>query len=295
MRRVNSRIACVQCFGSLILFRNTFRRHVNAFWLAIAITMLGVLFGGCATLFDEEAKAALVPPMFAHVMQSPTERIDAEESSHGPDASKTQFSAMLMTNNIKVSLFAMALGMTYGIGTIALLFYNGAILGLVTFDFVATGSRETVFMIGWLLPHGSIEIPAILLGGQAGLMLAGALVGWGKTHFLCQSPARTRARSRHHRLRNCDHASLGRHHRSLHFAVPQSSALSGKNNFRRYRVADADCLPDFFRTARPTRMRMIECMSSLRPPARLMGRFKLLSPRIARIGNFAFALYPCYP
>jgi uncharacterized membrane protein SpoIIM required for sporulation len=30
------------------------------------------------------------------------------------------------------------------------------------------------------LPHGVIEIPAILIGGQAGLMLAGALIGWGQ-------------------------------------------------------------------------------------------------------------------
>jgi uncharacterized membrane protein SpoIIM required for sporulation len=32
--------------------------------------------------------------------------------------------------------------------------------------------------LGWLLPHGSIEIPAILLAGQAGFILAGALIGW---------------------------------------------------------------------------------------------------------------------
>jgi uncharacterized membrane protein SpoIIM required for sporulation len=34
--------------------------------------------------------------------------------------------------------------------------------------------------LGWLLPHGAIEIPAILLAGQAGLILASALIGWGK-------------------------------------------------------------------------------------------------------------------
>jgi uncharacterized membrane protein SpoIIM required for sporulation len=32
-----------------------------------------------------------------------------------------------------------------------------------------------------LLPHGVIEIPAIVLAGQAGLVLAGALVGWGRS------------------------------------------------------------------------------------------------------------------
>ena len=31
-----------------------------------------------------------------------------------------------------------------------------------------------------MLPHGAVEIPAILLAGQAGLVLAGALIGWGK-------------------------------------------------------------------------------------------------------------------
>ena len=29
------------------------------------------------------------------------------------------------------------------------------------------------------MPHGVIEIPAILVAGQAGFVLAGALIGWG--------------------------------------------------------------------------------------------------------------------
>ena len=39
---------------------------------------------------------------------------------------------------------------------------------------------QTKFLLGWLLPHGVIEIPAILIAGQAGLVLALALIGWGK-------------------------------------------------------------------------------------------------------------------
>ena len=56
-----------------------------------------------------------------------------------------------------------------------LIFYNGVILGAVCADYMAAG--ETQFLLGWLLPHGSVEIPAILLAGQAGLVLAGALTG----------------------------------------------------------------------------------------------------------------------
>ena len=45
-----------------------------------------------------------------------------------------------------------------------------AILGAVAVDYVADG--QTRFLLGWLLPHGAIEIPAILIAGQAGLVLA---------------------------------------------------------------------------------------------------------------------------
>jgi uncharacterized membrane protein SpoIIM required for sporulation len=67
--------------------------------------------------------------------------------------------------------------MTYGIGTIVILFYNGIILGLVGLDYILAG--QLVFLLGWLLPHGSIEIPAILLAGQGGLVLGHALIGRG--------------------------------------------------------------------------------------------------------------------
>jgi uncharacterized membrane protein SpoIIM required for sporulation len=50
-------------------------------------------------------------------------------------------------------------------------------LGAVCIDYVIAG--ETEFLAGWLLPHGSVEIPAIVFAGQAGLILASALIGWG--------------------------------------------------------------------------------------------------------------------
>ena len=77
----------------------------------------------------------------------------------------------------QVALTTLALGMTFGFGTVVVLFYNGVILGAVALDYIAGG--QTVFLLGWLLPHGVIEIPAILVGGQAGLVIAYALIGWG--------------------------------------------------------------------------------------------------------------------
>jgi uncharacterized membrane protein SpoIIM required for sporulation len=161
----------------LLAFPRAFRRHAVAFQLSLAVTLLGAVFGGFAIRQDPKAKAVLMP--FPNLMVSPAERVKQEESVKVDrlQGRKASFSAELMTHNIRVTMFAMAAGITWGAGTLILLFYNGVLLGAVVVDYVTGG--QSAFLAGWLLPHGSIEIPAILIGGQAGFVLASALIGWG--------------------------------------------------------------------------------------------------------------------
>ena len=51
----------------------TFRRHVRAFWLAIAITLAGAAFGVLALRIDPEAKSVIMP--FQGLMESPSARV----------------------------------------------------------------------------------------------------------------------------------------------------------------------------------------------------------------------------
>ena len=175
-RQKPHRLAPVHWFFST--FPQTFRRHINAFWICLAAMLVGGAFGGFVIATDPDAKQVLLP--FSHLLGDPSDRVAQEESAQKDrlEGSKSSFSSYLMTHNIKVSIFTLALGMTWGIGTLIMLFYNGVILGAVTLDYVLAG--ETPFLLGWLLPHGAVEIPAIILAGQAGLVLAGALIGWGK-------------------------------------------------------------------------------------------------------------------
>lgn len=161
----------------ILEFPRAFRRHLGAWRLAAAVTLLGCAFGWFAMRHDPRAKAVLMP--FPGLMGSPAERVHDEESAKRDrlQGLKGTFSAQLMSNNIQVTVKALALGITWGVGTLILLFYNGVILGAVAADYIAGG--QGVFLAGWLLPHGSVEIPAVLLGGQAGFVLAGALIGWG--------------------------------------------------------------------------------------------------------------------
>lgn len=163
-------------------FPRAFRNHIKAFYLSIAITFAGCIFGGLAITLDPDAKTVIVS--FEHLTGDPSERVDKEEKN-GIDISESgmlRFSSQLMINNINVAILAMALGMTFGVGTIIVLFYNGVILGAVAIDYILAG--ESVFLMGWLLPHGVIEIPAILLGGQAGFMLADSIIGHGSSEIM---------------------------------------------------------------------------------------------------------------
>jgi uncharacterized membrane protein SpoIIM required for sporulation len=157
-------------------FPRTFRRHARAFQLAVALTLAGAAFGVLAVRIDPEAKAVLMP--FEGLQTTPAERVAREQRMQGKQLAgyKGRFSAQLMTHNTQVALTTVALGMTFGFGTVVVLFYNGVILGAVALDYVLGG--QTVFLLGWLLPHGVIEIPAILVGGQTGLVIAYALIGW---------------------------------------------------------------------------------------------------------------------
>jgi len=162
-------------FGTL---PRTFRRHRRAFQISVAVMLLGCLFGVGTLLLDPSSRDVLIP--FSNLLQDPSDRVKTEEqTTHDALAGrKARGAQWYIQNNTTVALRTMALGITWGVGTIISLFATGVMLGAIGADYVLAG--ETEFLMGWLLPHGSFEIPAILIAGQAGLILAGALIGWGQ-------------------------------------------------------------------------------------------------------------------
>ncbi len=156
----------------------TFRRHGKAFALSTALFLFGALLGALVLGLDYDQKRNLIPEQFDHLYGDPSERVAKEEAAQFDNFDSRQtFSTYLMTHNTKVAIFTAASGFLWGILTMILLFYNGIIIGVVCFDYLQAG--EGVFLTAWLLPHGSFELPAIFMGGQAGLMIGRAVIGWG--------------------------------------------------------------------------------------------------------------------
>ncbi len=78
-------------------------------------------------------------------------------------------SSAVTTNNIGVAITAFALGITFGIGTVMVLIVNGAMLGGIAGAFAKSGAGVDLWMT--ILPHGALELSAIVCAGGAGLLL----------------------------------------------------------------------------------------------------------------------------
>ncbi len=86
-------------------------------------------------------------------------------------------SSVIMTNNIKVSMMALALGVTAGVGTFYVLVQNGLMIGALAG--AATNYNTDLLFWSVILPHGVLELTAISIAGGAGFVLARALFAPG--------------------------------------------------------------------------------------------------------------------
>ncbi len=172
-------------------FPSTFRRHWIAFALSIGTFWVGAGFGAVALALNYDLKTDFIPPQFSHLNEKPSKRVQREEEKKFDTfEGRHTFSATLMTHNTKVTIMTMVTGFFWGVFTFILLFYNGTLIGVVMFDYITDG--QGTFLTAWLLPHGSFELPAIFIGGQAGLVIARTMFGWGTNLKLRQRLSRIR-------------------------------------------------------------------------------------------------------
>ena len=145
-----------------------FRHYLPHFLLATFLFAAGTGFGYLASCYDADVARAFLLPTDMPTIQ-PGDEQDAAAAQYDTDK-LTAFSSYLFTHNVSVSLVAFALGVTFGLGTAWLMFYNGVMLGALGAVFVQA-HQFTAYATG-ILPHGVLEIPACLIGGAAGFVLA---------------------------------------------------------------------------------------------------------------------------
>lgn len=154
------------------------RENLGLLALTLAIFLAGAAFGGLLFLAEPASAETFLAPFSNLLDQTPTE--DARERmGTGPGIDRSlAFSIQLFSNNLRVAFLCFALGLTFGAGTAIVLFLNGAILGCVAVMYARDG--VFLFFLSWVGPHGSLELPAIILAGMTGFMLARAELAGGR-------------------------------------------------------------------------------------------------------------------
>ncbi len=84
----------------------------------------------------------------------------------------------IATNNLTVTFSTFAMGVTAGLGTLYLLAFNGLLMGVVGTACALHGLSLSLW--SFVAGHGSLEIPAILFSGGAGLRLATGILFPGR-------------------------------------------------------------------------------------------------------------------
>jgi uncharacterized membrane protein SpoIIM required for sporulation len=148
----------------------TFRRTWRYTFASFLVFMLFAVLSFVGTKYDPEFSEIVgVDPAFRELtIETKTHWWDSLNQSNQEGAS------LIMTNNIRVTIYTFAFGATFGVGTLFFLAFNGAnIASVLALTYKAGFGNDLVtFMVG----HGVIELSCIFIAGGAGLLIGSAMI-----------------------------------------------------------------------------------------------------------------------
>ena len=145
-----------------------FRRLLPYTLTAISLFATGLLLGAILTATRHGFMEAFLGPSMVETIRR------HQMWTHSIVGMKPQESSRIMTNNLPVTFLTFAAGITAGLGTGWLMFFNGFLMGVIaTACQQAHMSRD---LWSFVCPHGSLELPAIFIAGGAGLRLASGML-----------------------------------------------------------------------------------------------------------------------
>lgn len=134
-----------------------------------------LLFGPAAlsvvwALQDPGAASGVVPG----ALRSVTEERSGSNDLGLSAGQQAEFSSMIFTNNIRVTILAFAAGILVCLGTVFVLIFNGVTLGAIGGLSIGAGNGERLLVL--ITPHGVLELSCIVVAAAAGLRMGWAIV-----------------------------------------------------------------------------------------------------------------------
>jgi uncharacterized membrane protein SpoIIM required for sporulation len=145
-----------------------FQRQIGYVAASLAVSVAFGLLGAALTSARPEFMRHFVGPEMIATMERHTMWTNSVVSV-APMAS-----SFIMTNNLTVSFITFAGGIIFGLGSFYSLFQNGMMLGVIA---AACHHYEmSLALWSFVAPHGSLELPSIIIAGGAGFRLGHAML-----------------------------------------------------------------------------------------------------------------------
>ncbi len=148
----------------------TFRRTWRYTLLSFSVFTVFAVFSFIATRYDPEFSELVgVNPSFREMyIETRTPWWERLNESNQEGAS------MIMTNNIRVTIYTFAYGALLGIGTLFFLAFNGAnIASVLALTYRAGFGND---LVTFMVAHGVVELSCIFIAGGAGLLIGSAMI-----------------------------------------------------------------------------------------------------------------------
>src|SRR5712692_5218686 len=149
-----------------LAFRRTWRYTATAF----GVFMLFSLIAFFGTRHDPDfSEFAGISPFFREVVIN-----NRKHWWESLNQANQIGSSQIFTNNIRVTFYAFALGAVFGLGTLYVLAFNGAMFGAIIALTYRAGFGND--LMSFVVGHGVIELSCIFIAGGAGLLIGTALL-----------------------------------------------------------------------------------------------------------------------
>jgi uncharacterized membrane protein SpoIIM required for sporulation len=147
------------------------RRVLERPWalgVALVLLLAPLALAAVWAIDDPAAAIGVVPAQFQ----------GAAEPGGGPGGlsggDHAALASQIFTNNIRVTFLAIAGGIFAGLGTAAVLIFNGGFIGAILGLTIENGSSGELLPL--ILPHGVLELSCIAVSAAAGLRIGWALI-----------------------------------------------------------------------------------------------------------------------
>ena len=139
---------------------------------SFAVFAVAMLIGAFSSAHDEDFVRLILGDDYVNTTLESIAKNDPMAVYKQSDGSS--MFVYITANNIKVSFMAFIAGIFLSVGTIAVLFFNGVMLGAFQYFFFRHDVLVQSLLTIWI--HGTLEISAIVIAGCAGLVMGNSIL-----------------------------------------------------------------------------------------------------------------------